>query len=559
MYNKKINHWQSNHYEKTVIAWSRESENRDNADALFVLADIMLEQARQGGETSEAVYLMEKAAKKGNSQAAFSMGQLFQYGWAVGRSPKSALYWYKIAAELGSADAIALAATLKRQKKLKRIGFLSAIVLLTGVITGMLIWAPDQEPRKGVIVHQDTELVQTITLDEFASALNNLVEQYDDEMVISGQRGSNRLMLQFEGEGIDLSDFPASIVLDNGSNFLVVQFDSAEEAQQCLNLLRHTKGVAFVEEDSYRTDVEKIMNANDLASNGVPYSSPYTGNTYFSWGVEYLGLDRLAAWIMTQQAVPVTVAVLDTGSEPCQEYRYLYLPGFDVVNPHNGNGWEDLDVHGTHVAGTIVDCTRGLNISILPVKVVDSRGAPESYIILGLQYAIQQGVDVINMSLGGRCVPTSPDSFCDCAKDYYIQNAINQGIVVVVSAGNGDDHGNPINTAEECPAHIGSCIVVAACDSSDRLASFSNYGESLDVCAPGVEVASYYPGGTLASLDGTSMAAPHISALAAMIKSILPSKTPAQIEKYIKDYCIDMEDPLLYGAGIPWAGYFAGN
>ena len=76
---------------------------------------------------------------------------------------------------------------------------------------------------------------------------------------------------------------------------------------------------------------------------------------------------------------------------------------------------------------------------------------------------------------------------------------------------------------------------------------------------PGVEVLSYFPGDVLAALDGTSMAAPNISALAAMLKLYLPDKTPEQIEKYIGDYCTDMGDPAGYGEGIPWAGYFAGD
>ena len=408
-------------------------------------------------------------------------------------------------------------------------------------------------------MHEDTELLQTTDLQEFTNALDKLVEQYDDELVISGQRGSNRLMLRFEGDGINLSDFPAAVVIDNGENFLIVQFDSADEAQRCLDVLKQTNGILFVEEDSYKTDVSEEITAGDLSSTGIPYTSTYTGENYYSWGVEYLGLDRLAAWIITQQTVPVTVAVLDTGSEPCQENMHLYLSGFDVVDNTNTNGWADADGHGTHVAGTIIDCTWGLDIQILPVRVLAPNGSPESYIILGLQYAIQNDVDVINMSLGGSCISTSPDSTCDGAKDYYIQDAINRGIVVVVAAGNGDDYGNPVSTMGECPAHLGNCIVVAACDNRDRLASFSNYGDSVDVCAPGVDVVSYYPGETFASLNGTSMATPHISALVAMLKMVMPNKTPAQIEKYLTDYCVDMGDSMSYGEGIPWAGYFAGD
>ena len=130
---------------------------------------------------------------------------------------------------------------------------------------------------------------------------------------------------------------------------------------------------------------------------------------------------------------------------------------------------------------------------------------------------------------------------------------------MVVAAGNGDDYGNPEDTKICCPAHNDNCIVVAACDADGNTASFSNYGDAVDVTAPGVDIISYYPGSTLQALSGTSMAAPHISALAAMLKLYLPDRTPAQIEKYITDYCVDMGDSLRYGDGIPWAAYFAGE
>ena len=230
-----------------------------------------------------------------------------------------------------------------------------------------------------------------------------------------------------------------------------------------------------------------------------------------------------------------------------------------MANP-GAKGWTDNHGHGTHVAGTVIDCTWDLEVSVLPVRVFHpSGGAPDSFIVAGLQYAMQSGVDVINMSLGGRCPHSDPGVSCGSAIDYYVQMAADQNIVVTIAAGNGDEQGNPENTNIICPAHIDCGIIVAACDKTGNLASFSNYGESVDVCAPGVDVWSYYPGDQLAALDGTSMAAPHISALAAMLKLYLPDRSAAQIEKYITEYCVDKGNPAYYGEGIPWAGYFAGE
>lgn len=559
MYKKEIGCWKSDSYEESILAWCQEGYNKENPEAMFILADTMLQDAGKGKKTADAVYLMEKAAKLGHARAALAMGQMFQYGWAVSRSKKSALMWYEKAAALGDLEAAALLAALKRQKRRQLIVSIVSVVLVICMACAAVLWMQQLRPVTGILVHEDTELLQTTDLLEFTSALNELVAKYDDELVISGQRGSNRLLLRFEGEGIDLSDFPAAVVIDNGENFLVVQFDSEEEAQRCLDMLKQTKGILFVEEDSYGITATEIITAADLKSTGVPYKSSYTGENYYSWGVEYLGYDRLVAWLMTQQTTPVTVAVLDTGSEPCQENAHCYLSGYDTIDPSNNHGWADWDGHGTHVAGTIIDCTWGLDVSILPIRVLGPYGQPESCIVTGLMLAVQENVDVINMSLGGPCAHTAPGQSCGGATDWYIQDAIDHGIVVVVTAGNGDDYGNPIDSAGRCPGHIDNAIVVAACDKKDRLASFSNYGDSVDVCAPGVDVLSYYPGGTYAELSGTSMAAPHISALAAMLKAGMPNKTPAQIEKYITDYCVDMGDTLSYGEGIPWAGYFAGN
>lgn len=559
MYNKDSNCWKSEAYEKATIVWCQDSRNQENPEAMFILADILLEKASRGGQTADAVYLMEKAAKLGNARAALAMGQMFRYGWAVTCSGKTALAWFEKAARLGDSEAAALLEELKRRKKSRIVCCAASLAAAVCVICAVFFGMGAICPVKGVLVHEDTQLMQTTDLREFTQALEQLVEEYDDELVITGQRGSNRLMLRFEGAGIDLSDFPAAVVIDGGKNLLIVQFQSEEEARRCLEALKQAKGIVFVEEDAYTTQTYEKVSSDDLTSTGVPYTSAFTGENYYSWGVEYLGLDRMASWLMTQQTQAVTVAVLDTGCEPCQENAHLYLEGCDVVDPANSNGWTDPDGHGTHVAGTIIDCTWGLDVNILPVRVLAPEGSPTSHVVLGLQYAIEKDVDVINMSLGSDCAQTHPDGVCDGAKDSYIREAIDKGIVVVVAAGNGNDMGIPVSTMQACPAHIGECIVVAACDNQDRTAYFSNFGESVDVCAPGVNVMSYYPGGSLHELNGTSMAAPHISALAAMLKLTMPDKTPAQIEKYITDYCVDMGNTMTYGDGIPWAGYFAGD
>lgn len=551
MYSLKQKCWESGGYDEAVLLWCRESFNRDNPEALFTLADHMLSQASKGRETADAVYMMQRSAELGYANGALAMGQMFQYGWAVHRSWKTAEKWYEKAAALGSGEAAAL---LEKLRQARRHRFTVAVLSAAGVVmiaVGAVILLRMAAGPQGILVHEDTTLVIPATLEEFNEALNQLVGQYDDELVISGARSSNRLLLKFNGDGIDLTRFPAATVIADEDNYLVIQFTSEEEAQRCLEALRAMDSVLFADIDEYNAVIDSA--ASQHTSSGIPYVSPYTGDTYYTWGVEYLGLDQLAAWLKTQQTVPVTVAVLDTGSEPCDENRHRYLEGADMDRPGH-SGWVDGDGHGTHVAGTIIDCTWGLDVSILPIQVFKEDHAPTSYVVQGLKLATEQQVDVINMSLGGKCSATAPDGECGTPEDYYIRQAAQQGIVVVVAAGNDAE-----DTRSYCPAHLDACIVVAACDKQGNGASFSNYGQSVDVCAPGVDVVSYYPGETFMALDGTSMASPHIAALAAMLKMYLPDKTPEQLEKYITDYCAQAGGSDRYGAGIPWAGYFAGN
>ncbi len=212
--------------------------------------------------------------------------------------------------------------------------------------------------------------------------------------------------------------------------------------------------------------------------------------------------------------------------------------GYDYVD--NDSDPSDKHYHGTHVAGTIVDCTPGLNVKVLPVRVLNAEGKGSSFNVgNGIKYAADHGAKVINLSLGGTH---------SIYKDENIEYAINKGVIVVVAAGNDNR-----DTEYHCPAHLKEAIVVAAVDENDRKASFSNFGDSVDVAAPGVGIISCVPGGSYQSLNGTSMAAPHVSAVAAMFKLKQPSMTPAQVETMIKENVRDLGSSgwdRYYGSGI---------
>lgn len=134
---------------------------------------------------------------------------------------------------------------------------------------------------------------------------------------------------------------------------------------------------------------------------------------------------------------------------------------------------------------------------------------------------------VINMSLGGPASTTWTTA---------INAAYNQGVLSVVAAGNGDDSGNPLPVSSQSPANAPNALTVAAIDSNWRTASFTNYGEGVDIFGPGVSILSSWIGGNSAtsSISGTSMAAPHVAGLAVYLQALEGLSTPAAVTNRIK-------------------------
>ena len=240
------------------------------------------------------------------------------------------------------------------------------------------------------------------------------------------------------------------------------------------------------------------------------------------------GLEKIeatSAWDTTHSAASVKVAILDCG---------IYSSSSTYLGPDGQAGHADLrskvvaeagfadtpDVddwcdHGSHVAGTAAAATNnglgvagvGFNASLLNGKVLDDTGSgSDSTVADGLYWAADQGANVINMSLGGpgSCTETLQD-----AVDY----AWSRGAVIVAAAGNAG------NGSAESPGNCNHVIAVAATDSNDDRADFSNYGSNVDIAAPGVGILSTNYTGSYIELSGTSMATPHVAGLAALIWS----------------------------------------
>jgi thermitase len=267
------------------------------------------------------------------------------------------------------------------------------------------------------------------------------------------------------------------------------------------------------------------------------------------------------AWDIQKGSSGIIVAVIDTGvSLNHPDLSGRIVAGYDFVD--NDSVPADENGHGTHVAGIAAASTNNgtgvagvdWNARIMPVRVLDSDGSGWDYdVVDGIIWAVDNGADVINMSLGG---PSPNPSTLQAAIDY----AYDHGVVVVAAAGNDALKGNPVFY----PASCNNTISVAAVDRYDTRASYSEYNEYVDVAAPGGDMnaahtdwvlSTYWSssgGNAYAWSCGTSMASPHVAGLAALLLSHYPTATPDQIEAAITNTAVDLgtagrDD--LYGHG----------
>ena len=219
----------------------------------------------------------------------------------------------------------------------------------------------------------------------------------------------------------------------------------------------------------------------------------------------------------------VTAYVVDTGILASHtDFGGRVAAGWTAVS--DGNGTTDCNGHGTHVAGTVAGSTYGVakSATLVPVRVLDCSGSGyNSDVVAGLDWIAANHAAgtpaVANLSLGGGASTTV---------DSAIQAVLDDGVTTVVAAGN-----SAVDACTASPARVPGAITVAASDSADKQASFSNYGSCVDLYAPGVSITSdYYTSTTAtASMSGTSMAAPHAAGAAALLLSQNPALAPADV------------------------------
>ena len=301
-----------------------------------------------------------------------------------------------------------------------------------------------------------------------------------------------------------------------------------------------------------------------VAVDEVQKVNAFVDPTYLSsqWGLTAINALSIN---LTTSGAGIKVAVIDTGvdaSNPDLNNSGQVLTGVEFLTNaayHDcavavgaGDGKSDLNGHGTHVAGIISGRGVGIRgvtpaVTILPVRVLNQFGTGNSTdVACGIKWATDNGAKVINMSLGS----TAQSASVTAAVAYAISN----NVTVIAASGNNAATTNAANY----PAGDTGVIGVGATNPDGTWASFSTFGSSVDVSAPGVGIISTCSapyastgsgdsfketacttsdtyGSNYQSLNGTSMASPHVAAVAAFILSQYPSLTPAQVQQILQD------------------------
>jgi len=351
--------------------------------------------------------------------------------------------------------------------------------------------------------------------------------------------------------------------LQSGKTYEVLYIHKNLESAQVmadnfnLRLVDYTDyGVTTYETNSY-VQYQSLLTTLGFAGNSqfeydydsaeIITSDPYIRDQY---ALTYTGIAD--AWSITEGSPDVVIAVIDTGVDIYHPelVSSLASTGFNAVTNEEGLEFAiDDRGHGTRVAGVIfADKDNDIGIAgaapyvtLLPIKAnyAGTSSFRDSYLINGILYAINQGVDIINLSIGNS------------SYNPLMQQAIDQaeaaGILVVAASG---------NTGKQqyiYPASYNHSLSVGSVSDTMNKSFFTTFNDKLDLMAPGHNIITTDRNGYYVMVSGTSFASPYVAAMAAMIKSVYPTMTPSEIKQRLIESAIDAGEvgfDVEYGHGI---------
>ncbi len=340
------------------------------------------------------------------------------------------------------------------------------------------------------------------------AALRALQSAIADQYIVVFKRGAVRSAQQPNAPGLAIAD----VVQDVRASYRAQVRFVYEHALQGATL-------RLTPEDADR--LSRDPRVAYLVPDGV--ASAVTTQTGATWGLDRIDQPQLpldGSYTYEADGSGVHVYVIDTGVYAAhQEFAGRIAPGTDFVD--NDTDPADCNGHGTHVAGTILGATYGVakNATLHAVRVLDCNGSGSwSSVIAGIDWvtANHEGPAVANMSLGGGLNQALNDA---------VTNSIASGVTYALAAGNESG-----DACSHSPAATPAALTVAASDSSDVRASFSNYGTCVDLFAPGVSILSAGLTSTTSTStkSGTSMASPHVAGVVALFLEEHPNATPEE-------------------------------
>ncbi len=383
-----------------------------------------------------------------------------------------------------------------------------------------------------------------------------------EDNVVVAEGVYNRLIVYYDGD----LDSCGAIAKAEYNTLHIFQYENATDAQYAYEYYSSLNLSVSYDEVVTMTDVtvEEVFDEEETVS--TSYTNPWTDKTFKSWGSTYVGYSSYVEnmCVRNDSLNEVIVVVVDSGintSHVLFENRILYDYGknFTTETSTTSYEFEDFNGHGTHVSGIIADNTLD-NVKIIPLKVLDSNGSGKVTMITSAFEYIQTlaetlDIAVVNLSIGLSSGGTSTN----------LNNAINNlyedcDILSVVAAGNDSS-----DTKSASPANATNALAVSALMLSNGTLTFaksySNYGDEIFLSAPGSSVYSAYIGSSTryATLSGTSMAAPHVTAAVALLYSnpilaenLADGLTASNVKTLLAENATDLGDngkDIYYGYG----------
>ncbi len=362
---------------------------------------------------------------------------------------------------------------------------------------------------------------------EYSSSVAQLVIDSGKEPPLSTplqKRGENKsriVLARVHSGEPDLSGYDPEVVLSGPNGKYTMLFTTAEEAEKAATAINAQNNIVYAEVDG------SVVSCSSTIYDHTDY-------TYHTWAANPMGFPEILDMCSVEASGNVLIAVIDSGvAEHSQIQPRIAKLGHDYVD-NDADPTNDGTGHGTHVAGIIADCTPSLAVNLFPIRILNnSGGGTIANTVNAIDEAVEAGCSIINLSLVSQSTSK--------ALDDAVNRAVARGVTVVAAAGN-----NSSNVSSYSPVHLhtNGLIVVGAVSSNGSLASYSNYGSSVDVYAYGTSISSCAIGGSYVNKSGTSMAAPHITAACAILKLLHQPTSPASTEAWLKSIAGDETYPV---------------